>query len=94
MHIEEKFLPLGTVVLLKGGSKRVMITGFCATNMEGNSKIFDYSGCLFPEGFLSSDQTCLFNHEQIEKIYHYGLVDEEEEQFKEQLKELLENMEK
>ncbi|MBR6133342.1 MAG: DUF4176 domain-containing protein, partial [Bacilli bacterium] len=25
----ERFLPIGTVVLLKGGKKRAMITGFC-----------------------------------------------------------------
>ena len=39
--------------------------------------------------FLSSNQTCLFDHEQIEKVYHYGLVDEEEEKFKAQLNELI-----
>ena len=89
--IGEKFLPIGTVVMLKGGSKRVMISGFCAIeeqNTEEN-KMWDYSGCLYPEGFLSSSQTCLFDHEQIEKVYHYGLVDEEEEKFKAQLDELL-----
>lgn len=89
--IEEKFLPIGTVVMLKGGTKRVMISGFCA--MEGknreNNKMWDYSGCLYPEGFLSSNQTCLFDHSQIDKVYHYGLVDEEEEKFKVQLNELI-----
>lgn len=89
--IEEKYLPIGTVVMLKGGAKRVMISGFCAIeeqNTEKN-KMWDYSGCLYPEGFLSSNQTCLFDHEQIEKVYHYGLIDEEEEKFKAQLNELL-----
>lgn len=88
--IEEKYLPIGTVVMLKGGAKRVMISGFCAIeeqNTEKN-KMWDYSGCLYPEGFLSSNQTCLFDHEQIEKVYHYGLIDEEEK-FKAQLNELL-----
>ncbi len=88
--IEEKYLPIGTVVMLKGGTKRVMISGFCAIE-ENNTekKMWDYSGCLYPEGFLSSNQTCLFDHEQIEKVYHYGLIDEEEEKFKAQLNELL-----
>ena len=86
-NIEEKFLPIGTVVMLKGGTKRVMISGFCAIEGQnnGNNKMWDYSGCLYPEGFLSSNQTCLFDHEQIENIYHYGLIDEEEEEFKEKL---------
>lgn len=89
--IGEKYLPIGTVVMLKGGTKRVMISGFCAIESQNNSenKMWDYSGCLYPEGFLASNQTCLFDHEQIEKIYHYGLVDEEEEKFKAQLKELI-----
>ena len=89
--IEEKFLPIGTVVMLKGGTKRVMISGFCAIEGQNgeNKKMWDYSGCLYPEGFLSSNQTCLFDHEQIEKVYHYGLVDEEEEKFKAQLNELI-----
>jgi len=90
-NIEEKFLPIGTVVMLKGGSKRLMISGFCAIEgkNQGEKKMWDYSGCLYPEGFLSSTQTCLFDHEQIETVYHYGLADEEEEKFKAQLKELL-----
>lgn len=89
--MEGKYLPIGTVVMLKGGTKRVMITGFCAIEGQNNSenKMWDYSGCLYPEGFLSSNQTCLFDHEQIEKVYHYGLIDEEEEKFKAQLNELL-----
>ena len=89
--IGEKFLPIGTVVMLKGGEKRVMITGFCAIEEQDTekNKMWDYSGCMYPEGFLSSTQTCLFDHEQSEKIYHYGLVDEEEEKFKAQLNELL-----
>jgi hypothetical protein len=87
--VGEKYLPIGTVVMLKGGTKRVMITGFCAIEEKEKTKMWDYSGCLYPEGFLSSNQTCLFDHEQIEKVYHYGLIDEEEEKFKAQLNELL-----
>ncbi len=91
-NVGEKFLPIGTVVMLKGGSKRVMITGFCSMAAEDQSKMFDYAGCMFPEGFLSSDQTALFNHEQIEKIYHMGLVDDEEQKFKSTLKSLVNQM--
>ncbi len=88
----EKYLPVGTVVMLKGGKKRAMITGFCSISGDDKSKVFDYSGCLYPEGFISSDQTLLFNHEQIEKIFHLGLVDEEEKQFKQKLNEMIQKM--
>lgn len=92
-EIGEKYLPIGTVVMLAGGTKRVMITGFCAVEEEDKRKIWDYSGCMYPEGFLSSDQTCLFDHSQIEKIYHLGLEDDEEEEFKNTLKGLMEELE-
>ena len=89
--IVEKFLPIGTVAMLKGGKKRVMISGFCALDEKNPDKMWDYSGCVYPEGFISSTLTCLFDHEQIEKVYHMGLVDEEEKSFKKSLNELLKN---
>mgnify|MGYP000010790680 CR=1 FL=1 len=90
-EIGEKYLPIGTVVMLKGGTKRVMISGFCAIDGENVKNMYDYSGCVYPEGFLTSTQTCLFNHEQIEKVYHMGLLDDEEEtNFNNKLKELVE----
>ena len=88
----EKYLPIGTVVMLKNGKKRAMITGFCSISGDDKTKVFDYSGCLYPEGFISSNQTLLFNHEQIEKIYYLGLIDEEEKQFKQKLNEMIRKM--
>ena len=61
----EKYLPIGTVVMLKEGKKKLMITGFCTMDSENQSEMFDYSGCLYPEGLLSSEQVALFNHKQI-----------------------------
>ncbi len=89
-NVGEKFLPLGTVVMLKGASKRLMITGFCTMAAEeAEGVMYDYSGCMYPEGIISSDQTALFNHDQIDKIYHLGLVDQEEKDFKIKLNQLL-----
>jgi len=85
----EKYLPLGSIVMLKGGKKRLMVTGFCINPNEDPSKIFDYSGVIFPEGMISSDQTALFNHDQIERIDYLGLIDEEEKMFKIKLNELI-----
>ena len=76
--IKEKYLPVGTVVLLRNGTKRVMINGFCTMDASKPDKVYDYSGVLFPEGSLSSDQTLLFDHEQIVRVDHLGLEDDEE----------------
>lgn len=88
----EKFLPIGSVVMLKGGKKRAMITGFCSIGEEDKNKMYDYTGCLYPEGILSSKQTLLFDHEQIDKIYYLGLSDNEEKTFKNKLNEVIKKM--
>ena len=85
----EKFLPLGTVVMLKGGKKRLMITGYYMSSNDDRSKLFDYTGVLYPEGMISTEQTPLFNHDQIETIYNIGFSDDEDKQFKIKLKELI-----
>ena len=81
----EKFLPIGTVVLLKGATKRLMISGYCAVDQEKKDEMWDYSGCMYPEGFLSSTQSFLFDHSQIAKIYSLGYKDDEEEEFQQKL---------
>ncbi len=85
-----KYLPIGTVVLLKTGKKRLMITGFCPkTTKDGVDEQYDYCGVIYPEGVVTLEQILLFNHNQISKIYHMGLAnDEEEENFKSKLAEL------
>lgn len=89
----DKYLPIGTVVLLEGGTKRLMITGFCSIPGDEPDKIYDYTGCLYPEGFISSNEIALFNHDQIKEIYNLGLVDDEETKFKEELAEELDRIE-
>ena len=91
--MKEKYLPIGTVVLLKGGRKRAMITGFCSVAQENQEKIYDYSGCVYPEGYLSSNQVCLFDHDQIDKIFFLGYEDEEEKAFKDKLNKIVASIE-
>lgn len=86
----EKYLPVGTVVMLKGGKKRVMIMGFtCIDDSNENPRLYDYCGVLYPEGFIASNKNLLFNHDQIEKVFYMGYRDEEEEKFKETLREVV-----
>ena len=85
MNSKINFLPLGTVVLLKGGTKRLMITGYCAYDKSNQSKAYDYCGCLYPEGIITSDQMALFDNVQIEKVFFMGYSDDEDKQFKNKL---------
>lgn len=71
------YLPLGTIILLKGGNKRLIIVGRKQTSTE-SKQIFDYAGVLFPEGYQDSEHFYAFNHSDIENIFQLGLIDSEE----------------
>lgn len=79
--MEQEILPLGSVVLLKGGRKKIMIIGYRMRTQERPNQIYDYCGCVFPEGVLRSDITCVFNHEQIDQIFFSGYKNEESNSF-------------
>ena len=87
----EKYLPLGSVVLLKGAIKCVMITGFCVKNKQLNDNVYDYLGCVYPEGIIDTDRNLMFNHTDIDKIFALGYSNEEEKKFKEKLTNLMNN---
>ena len=72
MNNKEKYLPIGTVVLLKEGKKRIMITGFCIKPEEDKDKMYDYGACLYPEGIERTNKTFVFNHDQIDRILFMG----------------------
>lgn len=68
----EGLLPVGSVVLLQQGKHRVMIIGYCQKLLSQPDQVYDYVGCLFPEGYINAEQNYLFNREQIDKVYHVG----------------------
>lgn len=70
-------LPIGSVVLLKGGEKRLMVCGRIQANMETN-EIYDYSACYYPEGIVDPSNMFFFNHDAIERVFFLGFQDEEE----------------
>lgn len=82
---QKNYLPIGSVVLLKDGKKRLMIYGRRQLVKDGE-KEYDYSACLYPEGMLNSKDVVLFNHDQIQMIYFIGFQDIEELHFRSLLK--------
>ena len=75
------YLPLGSVVLLKEGKKKLMIYGRKQIHAQ-TKEIYDYVGCLFPEGNISKKFTFLFNREDIGQVFFQGYVDQEEQAFR------------
>ena len=84
----KNLLPVGSVVLLKNGEKRLMIDGVLQTDDGGNGKEYDYIGVLYPEGHIGEEHRYLFNQNDIEKVYFRGYEDEERTVFIEKLDEL------
>lgn len=77
----KNLLPIGSVVLLKGGNKRVMICGR-VQNRAGTNEIYDYSACFFPEGIVNPGNMFFFNRDAIETVFFIGLQDKEELDFR------------
>lgn len=77
----EKLLPIGSVVLLKEGTKKLMIIGIKPVTAEKPDEIYDYIGVLYPEGFLSNEYNFLFNHDDINDVVFTGYNNPEREDF-------------
>ena len=77
----EGLMPIGSVVMLLGGEHRVMITGYAQRKVGEENKLFDYAGCLYPEGMIGPDKTILFNRESIERVFALGYTNEESLRF-------------
>ena len=67
MNIKE-LLPIGSIVRLQNGQKRLMITGVLQSKEDELDKQYDYLGILYPEGHIGGDFQYLFNHEDIDQI--------------------------
>lgn len=77
--MEEKFLPIGSVVRLKGATDCIMITGYLAIREVEPDVVYSYSGCAYPQGFIGKNYTLMFNHDQIEEVCFKGYVTEEQQ---------------
>jgi hypothetical protein len=75
--MKNNYLPIGTIVILKGSNQKIMITGYFCSKKE---KLYQYSGCIYPDGL--SKKTLMFNNADIKKIIYMGLEDDEYLKFK------------
>lgn len=87
-----ELLPLGSVVQLKNGNQKVMITvRLPLYNNRGEIGYFDYGSCLFPNG-QTDQKTYFFNNSDIEKVFFKGYIDESEESFQKKYKKQLKDI--
>lgn len=83
-------LPIGSVVQLEGGEIKLMILGYLKYGPHNKTDIYDYAGCVYPKGYRSLEETYVFNHKNIEKVYAIGFQDERQEEFEKVLMEQFE----
>lgn len=76
---KKEFLPIGTIVVLKGEAQRkaMVITRALSAKINNEMLFFDYGGTFYPMG-LVGDQVLYFNEEDIAEVVHKGYVDETE----------------
>ncbi|MBR3157774.1 MAG: DUF4176 domain-containing protein [Atopobiaceae bacterium] len=80
------WLPLGSVVSIKGGNRLVMIIGFLA--IDGNTRVvWDYVCCPYPEGKRTAEDLFI-NKESVDEVYQLGHRDAEGLAFEEYLESL------
>lgn len=77
----KNLLPIGSVVLLKEGTKKLMIMGIKPVSEEKPDTVYDYIGVVYPEGFLSNEYNFLFNHSDINDVIFTGYNNPERENF-------------
>lgn len=78
----EKYMPIGSVVSLIDSNVKYMIIGF---NYINENDKYDYLACFYPFGIDVKHDPQKFNHNQIDKIYHIGYINKQEEIFKDSL---------
>lgn len=73
------YLPLGSIVLLKGGLQKIMITSRAVSVLNKETVyFFDYAGVFYPEGIVR-DQLIYFNMDKISKVVFEGYSDVDDE---------------
>lgn len=73
------YYPLGSVVLLKGGIRKLIIVARGVNARNGNNEefFFDYGGVSYPEGIVGN-QIAYFNHESVDTVVFEGYSDAED----------------
>ena len=88
----KKLLPIGSVVLLKNGRKKLVVMGIlqAKTQKDGTVKGYDYLGVPYPEGYVGPESGLLFHHEDIQEMVFTGYQNRERELLVEGMQEILE----
>lgn len=85
----KELLPVGSIVLLEGASKKSVIMGILQKNEEQPDTVYDYLGVPYPEGYMGPGSSYLFQHEHIAEVIAKGYEDEDRKKMMDLVGELL-----
>lgn len=86
------YLPIGSIVLLKGGTKKLMIFGIMQSDQsDALSEEYDYIAVPYPEGNMGQEYQYLFNADDIATVVSHGYEDTERTEFLNKLDEYFKN---
>ena len=63
--MNEKYLPIGSIITTKKSSQKIMIVGYFGLEYTEAIEVYDYMGCTYPKGLLEKNNMIFFNHEDI-----------------------------
>lgn len=86
----KKYLPLGTVVSLKKAQDAKFV--IIGRSQVADGKLYDYSACLYPQGYTGADHLYAFNNEDVDMLYFIGMQNDEEFAFRQALVEAEEEL--
>lgn len=78
--IMKDLLPVGSVILLKDATKKLVIMGILQVKPD-EKKMYDYLGVPYPEGYIGNNNNFLFNHEDINDVVFTGYSNPEQKTF-------------
>ena len=79
----EKYLPIGSVVLLQRADFPLMVYGHKRIH-EASGQEFDYIGCPYPQGYIDDDLIIFFNRLDIQQTLFTGYESEADQLFQEE----------
>ena len=76
---------------MKDATRGIVIIGYSVFEKE-KDKIWDYLGCAYPMGVVSSENNLLFDQNQIDKVIFEGYLDSEGKKIMDSLREKIKDM--
>ena len=63
--MNEKYLPIGSIITTKKSSQKIMIVGYFGLEYTEALEVYDDRGSTYPKGLLEKNNMISFNHEDI-----------------------------